>query len=98
MITIGSSGASGTGPEARPARPPVAVTIGVDHQALRDAVQGSPVNAPVALLKLAKIDAGDESPDLSRRWATKDVDLALAEAGTRHSRLPPPSTTGGMRW
>ena len=55
--------------------------IGVDHQALRDALQGSPVNAPVALLKLAKIDAGDESPDFSLRWATKDLDLALAEAG-----------------
>jgi len=59
----------------------LADTIGVDHQALRDALQGSPVNAPVALLKLAKIDAGDESPDFSLRWATKDVDLALAEAG-----------------
>ena len=52
--------------------------IGVDHQALRDALQGSPVNAPVALLKLAKLGAGDESPDFSVRWATKDVDLALA--------------------
>jgi 3-hydroxyisobutyrate dehydrogenase len=59
----------------------LADTIGVDHQALRDALQGSPVNAPVALLKLAKISAGDESPDFSLRWATKDVDLALAEAG-----------------
>jgi putative intracellular protease/amidase len=59
----------------------MADTIGVDHQALRDALQGSPVNAPVALLKLAKIDTGDESPDFSLRWATKDVDLALAEAG-----------------
>ena len=59
----------------------LADTLGVDHQALRDALQGSPLNAPVALLKLAKIDAGDESPDFSLRWATKDVDLALAEAG-----------------
>lgn len=59
----------------------LADTIGVDHQALRDALQGSPVNAPVALLKLAKIDAGDESPDFSLHWATKDLDLALAEAG-----------------
>lgn len=59
----------------------LADTIGVDHQALRDALKGSPVNAPVALLKLAKIDTGDESPDFSLRWATKDVDLALAEAG-----------------
>ena len=61
----------------------LADTIGVDHQALRDALQGSPLDAPVALLKLAKIDAGDESPDFSLRWATKDVELALAEAGDR---------------
>ena len=40
----------------------LADTLGVDHQALRDALQGSPVNAPVALLKLPKIDVGDESP------------------------------------
>jgi 3-hydroxyisobutyrate dehydrogenase len=40
----------------------LADTIGVDHQALRDELQGSPVNAPVALLKLPKIDVGDESP------------------------------------
>ena len=65
--------------------------IGVDHQALRDALQGSPVNAPVALLKLAKLDAGDESPDFLLRWATKDVDLALADAG---DQLPPPWTSG----
>ena len=69
--------------------------IGVDHPALRDALQGSPVNAPVALLKLAKLDAGDESPDFSLRWVTKDVDLALAEAGTRPCRLPPPSPNRG---
>ena len=55
--------------------------LGVDHQALREAVQGGPLDAPVALAKLAKIDAGDETPDFSLRWATKDVDLALAEAG-----------------
>ena len=30
---------------------------------------------------MARFDAGDESPDFSLRWATKDVDLALAEAG-----------------
>jgi 3-hydroxyisobutyrate dehydrogenase len=55
--------------------------LGVDHQALREAVHGGPLDAPVALAKLAKIDAGDETPDFSLRWATKDVDLALAEAG-----------------
>jgi 3-hydroxyisobutyrate dehydrogenase len=59
----------------------LADTLGVDHQAFRDAVEGGPLGAPIALIKLAKIDAGDESPDFSLRWATKDIDLALAEVG-----------------
>ena len=57
--------------------------LGVDHRLIREAPHGGPLEAPVALAKLAKIDAGDESPDFSLRWATKDVDLALAEAGDR---------------
>jgi len=56
--------------------------LGVDHAALADALDGSPLEAPVALAKLAKIDAGDETPDFALRWAAKDIDLALAEAGT----------------
>jgi len=65
----------------------LADALGVDRQALREALQGSALNAPVALAKLAKIDAGDETPDFSLRWATKDVGLgrrfspALAFAG-----------------
>lgn len=56
--------------------------LDVDHAALADALHGSPLAAPVALAKLAKIDAGDETPDFALRWAAKDIDLALAEAGT----------------
>src|SRR5260221_4794650 len=59
----------------------LADTVDVDHHALRDALQGSPLDAPAARAKFAKLDAGDESPDFALRWATKDVDLALAEAG-----------------
>jgi 3-hydroxyisobutyrate dehydrogenase len=55
--------------------------LGVPHDAFRDASHGGPLDAPLALLKLAKIDAGDESPDFSLQWATKDVDLAVTEAG-----------------
>ncbi len=43
----------------------LADTLGVDHRALRDALQGGPLDAPAALAKLAKIDAGDESTDFS---------------------------------
>ncbi len=60
----------------------LADTLGVDHAALADALRGSTLEAPVALAKLAKIDAGDETPDFALRWAAKDIDLAIAEAGT----------------
>lgn len=60
----------------------LADTLGVDHAVLADALRGSSLEAPFALAKLAKIDAGDETPDFALRWATKDIDLALAEAGT----------------
>jgi hypothetical protein len=33
------------------------------------------------LTKLAKINAGDDSPDFSLRWALKDVNLAVGAAG-----------------
>jgi len=56
--------------------------LDVDHAELADALHGSPLEAPVALAKLGKIDAGDETPDFALRWAAKDIDLALAEAGT----------------
>jgi 3-hydroxyisobutyrate dehydrogenase len=61
----------------------LADVLNVSHDALREALHGSPLEAPVALMKLAKIDAGDESPDFSLRWATKDVDLAVTEGGER---------------
>jgi 3-hydroxyisobutyrate dehydrogenase len=61
----------------------LADVLNVSHDAVREALRGSPLEAPAALVKLAKIDAGDESPDFSLRWATKDVDLALAEGGER---------------
>jgi 3-hydroxyisobutyrate dehydrogenase len=60
----------------------LADTLGLDHAVLADALRGSSLEAPFALAKLAKIDSGDEAPDFALRWATKDIDLALAEAGT----------------
>jgi 3-hydroxyisobutyrate dehydrogenase len=69
--------------------------LGVSHDAIREALHGSPLDAPVSLMKLAKIDAGDESPDFSLRWATKDVDLALTEGG---ERAMPVAATIDRRW
>jgi 3-hydroxyisobutyrate dehydrogenase len=73
----------------------LADVLGVSHDAIREALHGSTLEAPVALVKLAKIDAGDESPDFSLRWATKDVDLALSEAG---EHALPVAATIGRRW
>ena len=60
----------------------LADTLDVDHAVLADALHGSPLEAPAAQAKLAKIEAGDETPDFALRWAAKDIDLALAESGT----------------
>lgn len=69
--------------------------LGVGHEALREALRGGPLEAPVALAKLAKMDAGDESADFALRWAVKDVDLALAEGGRQ---TLPVADTIGRRW
>jgi 3-hydroxyisobutyrate dehydrogenase len=55
--------------------------LGVDHDTLRDAVTGGPLASAVAMTKLAKIAAGDYSPDFSLEWALKDLDLATRAAG-----------------
>ena len=69
--------------------------LGVDHRVLRDALEGGPLAAPVALAKLAKIDAGDDTPDFSLRWAAKDIDLAVGEAG---ELTLPVAAVIGHRW
>jgi 3-hydroxyisobutyrate dehydrogenase len=69
--------------------------LDVSHDAVREALHGSMLEAPVALVKLAKIDAGDESPDFSLRWATKDIDLVLTEGG---EQALPVAATIDCRW
>jgi 3-hydroxyisobutyrate dehydrogenase len=59
----------------------LADVLGVSHEALASALAGGPLGAGLAAAKLAKIDAGDESPDFSLRWALKDVDLAVEASG-----------------
>jgi len=73
----------------------LADVLNVSHDAVREALHGSPLDAPVALMKLAKIDAGDESPDFSLRWAAKDVQLAVTEGG---ERALPVAATINRRW
>jgi 3-hydroxyisobutyrate dehydrogenase len=60
--------------------------LGVDPAALDDAIEGGPLDAPLADAKLHKMTRGDYAPEFPLEWALKDVDLAIAAAGD--DRLP----------
>jgi 3-hydroxyisobutyrate dehydrogenase len=55
--------------------------LGIDAARLGEAIEGGPLDAPIADAKLHKMESGDYSPEFPLEWALKDVDLALAEAG-----------------
>jgi 3-hydroxyisobutyrate dehydrogenase len=55
--------------------------LGIDVAALDAAVDGGPLDAPIADAKLHKIASGDYAPEFPLQWALKDVDLALAAGG-----------------
>jgi 3-hydroxyisobutyrate dehydrogenase len=55
--------------------------LGTDVAALDLAIEGGPLDAPIAGAKLHKIAIGDYSPEFPLEWALKDVDLALTAAG-----------------
>ena len=52
--------------------------LGTDVTALAAAIEGGPLDAPIADAKLHKITIGDYTPEFPLEWALKDVDLALA--------------------
>jgi 3-hydroxyisobutyrate dehydrogenase len=54
--------------------------LGVDVAALDAAIEGGPLDAPIADAKLHKIASGDYAPEFPLEWALKDVDLALSAA------------------
>ena len=60
--------------------------LGVDSSKLAEAIEGGPLDAPLADAKLHKIERGDFAPEFPLEWALKDVDLALEAAGD--ARLP----------
>lgn len=60
--------------------------LGVDSAKLAEAIEGGPLDAPIADAKLHKMERGDFAPEFPLEWALKDVDLALAAAGD--ARLP----------
>jgi 3-hydroxyisobutyrate dehydrogenase len=60
--------------------------LGVDPAEVAQAIEGGPLDAPIADAKLHKMQAGDFAPEFPLEWALKDVDLAIAAAGS--DRLP----------
>jgi 3-hydroxyisobutyrate dehydrogenase len=59
----------------------LAQRLGIDTGQLDAAIEGGPLDAPIADAKLHKIARGDYAPEFPLQWALKDVDLALTAAG-----------------
>jgi 3-hydroxyisobutyrate dehydrogenase len=55
--------------------------LGVDTGKLAEAIEGGPLDAPIADAKLHKMERGDFAPEFPLEWALKDVDLAIGAAG-----------------
>jgi 3-hydroxyisobutyrate dehydrogenase len=64
----------------------LASRLGIDTAGLAEAIEGGPLDAPIADAKLHKMQSGDFAPEFPLQWALKDVDLAIAAAGD--DRLP----------
>ena len=54
--------------------------LGIGHQELAEAIEGGPLDAPIADAKLHKMDRGDYAAEFPLEWALKDVDLAISAA------------------
>jgi 3-hydroxyisobutyrate dehydrogenase len=54
--------------------------LGIDPASLADAIEGGPLDAPIADAKLHKMERGDFAPEFPLEWALKDVDLAIDAA------------------
>jgi 3-hydroxyisobutyrate dehydrogenase len=55
--------------------------LGIDPGKLAEAIEGGPLDAPIADAKLHKMEHGDYAPEFPLEWALKDVDLAIEAAG-----------------
>ena len=61
----------------------LASRLGIDPAELDQAIEGGPLDAPLADAKLHKIVRGDFAPEFPLEWALKDVDLAIEAGGDR---------------
>jgi len=59
----------------------LASRLGIDDSKLAEAIEGGPLDAPIAEAKLHKMARGDFAPEFPLEWALKDVDLAIGAAG-----------------
>jgi len=64
----------------------LAARLGIDPAGLDAAIEGGPLDAPLADAKLHKMARGDFAPEFPLEWALKDIDLAIAAADG--ARLP----------
>jgi 3-hydroxyisobutyrate dehydrogenase len=55
--------------------------LGIDESRLAEAIEGGPLDAPIADAKLHKMERGDFAAEFPLEWALKDVDLAIGSAG-----------------
>jgi 3-hydroxyisobutyrate dehydrogenase len=55
--------------------------VGIDTSQLAEAIEGGPLDAPIADAKLHKMERADYAPEFPLEWALKDVDLAIEAAG-----------------
>jgi 3-hydroxyisobutyrate dehydrogenase len=58
----------------------LAAELGVDESELAQAIEGGPLDAPIADAKLHKMQRGDFAAEFPLEWALKDVDLAIGAA------------------
>jgi len=54
---------------------------------LAAAIEGGPLDAPIADAKLHKMEIGDLAPEFPLEWALKDVDLAVKSSGVHELPL-----------
>jgi 3-hydroxyisobutyrate dehydrogenase len=59
----------------------LAQRLNIEPAKLAEAIEGGPLDAPIADAKLHKMEQGDYAPEFPLEWALKDVDLAIQAAG-----------------
>jgi 3-hydroxyisobutyrate dehydrogenase len=59
----------------------LASRLGIPTAELAEAIEGGPLDTPIADAKLHRMEQGDFPPEFPLEWALKDVDLALEAAG-----------------